>query len=136
MDTATHYHMDKLWAKLVAHYAQHRCLKCGQVGDDAHHWFYSRSIHKHRWNINNGVFLCRICHQEAERDREGMFKVVEKNAPTKWAWSQKLPPLRSEPINPMAIRCLYASLKRTAVELGVIAKKPINVSKLICRFPK
>jgi hypothetical protein len=58
--------LDKYWRWAIQHKYQGRCAVCFKPAVDAHHvvkrsqnWFL-------RWDIENGVALCRECHSQAE----------------------------------------------------------------------
>ncbi len=110
---------DRAWSALVRHYAMHRCFVCGKMADDAHHWWFIRSIKKYRWNIKNGVALCRICHQKIELDPRPLYDAIKERDPEKWEWAMQVPPLRQEPIANEAIWFLAKSLQRTARKEGI-----------------
>lgn len=52
---------DSLWAWAVKVRAKGMCEQCGKPGSDAHH-MKSRKSHLLRWDLRNGVFLCKGCH--------------------------------------------------------------------------
>jgi len=92
---------DKLWGKICAWTFNQRCALCGATGCDPHHWFYKRSNLKYRWEVNNGVYLCRICHNEVTtvEGREKLHALIkDKYADTYWKWAMSCPPYRPEPI--------------------------------------
>ncbi len=59
--------MDALWSKRVLERDFHRCQFCFKAGTDPHHIFSRKNLST-RWDINNGVCLCRECHDEAHRN--------------------------------------------------------------------
>jgi len=116
------HRLDRLWSALVAHYADQRCLMCGRNGCDPHHWLYSRRIHKFRWHIKNGVYLCRQCHQATHRSGEKLLLAIQENLPEHWAWLQEKTPMVSEPITIDGLMFLMESLEKTVGELGITLK--------------
>jgi hypothetical protein len=58
---------DKIWSESVAYRAKMVCEICGSLGCDAHHLFKRRYI-KTRWDIDNGIWLCRREHIWAENN--------------------------------------------------------------------
>jgi len=55
---------DELWSKLIRQRAGNKCEYCGKSDGkiDAHH-ILSRRHFSVRWNLENGVALCRYHHQ-------------------------------------------------------------------------
>lgn len=112
---------DRLWHLLVAHKFQHRCILCGQPGTDPHHWRYIRSILRYRWVLENGVYMCRVCHNETEQEFKNrrLYTVVRRDYPDLWVWGDGQPPLNSEPISTARIQSVLASLQHIAEQTGV-----------------
>jgi len=56
---------DKLWGEIIR--SKGKCEICGrQEGKlDPHHLFVSRACKHTRWNLNNGICICFICHRQA-----------------------------------------------------------------------
>jgi hypothetical protein len=67
--------LDALWRVLVKDRDEHRCQYNGCInpGTDAHHIF-GRG-HSVRWDLDNGITLCRSCHDYA-RDHKENFNAV------------------------------------------------------------
>ena len=58
--------LDHIWARIVKMGAGHRCERCGAADVpwnalEAHHVF-GRRLKSVRWDLANGVALCRQCH--------------------------------------------------------------------------
>jgi len=72
----------KKWAKKVKQRDNYTCQKCGYVGKEveAHHlkkWHENIEL---RYNINNGITLCRKCHSEAHKEiKNFILKGVERS---------------------------------------------------------
>jgi len=110
---------DKLWSRLIARSFNYRCAVTGTPGGDAHHWNYPRSILQHRWTLENGVYLNRIVHNEAEQDHVPLYLKIKTDYPHLWSWYLNQPPLVSRPISTWQIKDILAGLQHTADQLGV-----------------
>ena len=64
MKTSLIKNNDRLWSKIVKAKAGHKCELCGIEDDSliAHHWVVSRKSKINRWNTDNGLCLCWMCH--------------------------------------------------------------------------
>jgi hypothetical protein len=83
---------DKLWSLLVRYSFNHRCVLCGKHGTDAHHWRFGRSFLKYRWEINNGVCLCRAHHSQIEvskTTKARLLTVMQTRFPANYAVMMK-----------------------------------------------
>jgi hypothetical protein len=58
--------LDTLWSKRVMERDFYRCQYCFRAGTDPHHIFSRKNLST-RWDINNGICLCRECHDDAHR---------------------------------------------------------------------
>ena len=110
---------DHLCSLLTAHGFLHRCIMCGLPGSDTHHWRYIRSILVYRWDLENLVYMCRVCHNEAERNHMPLYLKIKADYPRLWNWYLIQPPLVSRPISTWQIKDILAGLQRTADALGV-----------------
>lgn len=54
--------LDNLWQKAVKKRDNGRCRICYDIATDAHH-LVSRRNKSTRWDINNGIAVCRLCHR-------------------------------------------------------------------------
>lgn len=68
--------LDSLWSKAIKA-RDGICQICGAVGGDPHHSLVKRRANKTRWNLLNGILLCRKCHIEVEN---GKLKTEIQNA--------------------------------------------------------
>lgn len=55
---------DELWRYAVVKKWGQDCEVCGKIGVDVHHFFPRNQFGILRFNINNGIVLCRGCHFE------------------------------------------------------------------------
>jgi hypothetical protein len=112
---------DRIWHLLVAHGMLHRCIVCGKPGTDPHHWRYIRSILQYRWSLENGVYMCRLCHNGVEQRivLAKLYEIIKEHFPQLWAWGDSRPPLKSEPVRTSGIEETLARLKNTASKLGI-----------------
>jgi hypothetical protein len=112
---------DRLWHLLVAHAFRHRCIMCGLPGTDPHHWCYIRSILQYRWTLENGVYMCRLCHNAAEQDpgHSRLYLKIQQSYPHLWRWKERQPPLVSRPISTWQITGILANMHITADTAGV-----------------
>ena len=113
---------DKLWSRLVAHGFRHRCIACGQPGIDSHHWLYRRSVHQYRWVLENGIYMCRLCHNavvQEEGFRYRLRKKIETDYPHLDKWARSRPLLVSRPLPTPWIEERVADMKHTAEILGI-----------------
>ena len=117
---------DSLWSKLICNEFGGRCIACGGPAEDAHHWKFGRSIRKYRWNLNNGVWMCREDHSHLDSWRYGskFGSIVMMNCPEKWVWGENLPPLKVEPFGHYKIQCQYEFLKAEALRVGLLKGEP------------
>jgi len=68
--------LDDLWSRKVKERDGHQCRYngCCNPGVDSHHIF-SRRHQATRWDLDNGITLCRECHDFA-RDHQENFNAV------------------------------------------------------------
>lgn len=72
----------KEWRKKVFERDNHTCQECGKVGGylEPHHIFPIRSDKENLFNTNNGITLCRPCHQKTiwkeSNYQEKYYKIV------------------------------------------------------------
>lgn len=59
------------WRKEVFERDKFMCLKCGQIGGqlNAHHLKSYKKYKKLRYEINNGITLCKKCHKEIHKKK-------------------------------------------------------------------
>lgn len=55
------YEADAFWSQAVLARDGHRCQLCGAPADDAHHIIH-RARMSVRYDLGNGISLCRRCH--------------------------------------------------------------------------
>jgi hypothetical protein len=65
MNMNVKYLKDKGWSIAVGYLAKNACELCGAEGCDAHH-VIKRSYLKTKYDVENGIFFCRNCHNWAE----------------------------------------------------------------------
>jgi 5-methylcytosine-specific restriction endonuclease McrA len=69
----TRKQLDDLWAIKVKDRDFHRCHLCYHKGTDAHHIFEKARGDSVRWDLNNGITLCRECHAWVHNGGESSF---------------------------------------------------------------
>jgi hypothetical protein len=127
---------DRVWHKLVAYQFNQRCALCGKPGTDPHHWWFIRSIQQYRWDINNGVYLCRKCHGETEREPDKLLDFIGERYPIMWTWAQTRPPLESHRVSEGHVWDVYMELQRVAIGLGIISKTATYMPRYFIREKK
>lgn len=57
---------DREWSAVVGAMAGFRCQKCGKpaVGNGAAHHIIPRRFKAARFSLDNGIWLCRVCHTD------------------------------------------------------------------------
>ena len=60
-------YLDSLWSKAVKTYYNGRCGLCKREADESHHIVHRGANWALRWDINNGIALCKKCHSEADK---------------------------------------------------------------------
>lgn len=70
---------DWLWAALIKR-RDPRCVVCGRTATDAHHVLLRR-YWCYRYDLDNGVGLCRVCHDRAHHNRTWLHQQLECNRP-------------------------------------------------------
>lgn len=64
-DFYQHTEKYKRWKKSVLHKYQYTCQSCGDKNDLECHHLYSKAHYPiYRTTVENGIVLCRLCHQE------------------------------------------------------------------------
>lgn len=53
---------DNLWRKIILKRARGRCEVCGARAIQAHHYYRKGGYGHLRYDLNNGIALCRPCH--------------------------------------------------------------------------
>ena len=66
--------MDK-WKHAILERANYRCEHCGREGTDAHHIKGRNAFPGVKYDLRNGVCLCRMCHSLIHNDVEFKWKV-------------------------------------------------------------
>jgi len=110
---------DSLWSKLICNEFKGRCMICGRIGSDAHHWAFGRSIRKYRWHLMNGVWLCRQDHEYSEMEAAMFMVALGMNCRERMAWRDSLPTLVVEPFPNYKIQKNYDFLKEKALSVGI-----------------
>jgi len=105
---------DKLWGRIIAYDFNQRCMFCGNVATDPHHWAFGRSTLMYRWNIMNGVYMCRKCHDDAGRFPSLTKARIQELSSVHYVWFSGLPPLEVKPMPDMDIRDIYVGLRSHA----------------------
>ena len=61
------------WRNAVLHRDGNQCVKCGARHRlEAHHILRWATHPEERFNVDNGVTLCTVCHREEHRRKEGV----------------------------------------------------------------
>jgi 5-methylcytosine-specific restriction endonuclease McrA len=70
--------LDKAWSLAVKTRDKFRCRVCLGEGTDAHHIIHRGQNYGMKWDIENGVCLCRKCHDRADtlNGRKEIMKLV------------------------------------------------------------
>ena len=70
--------LDKAWSLAVKTRDKFRCRLCLGEGTDAHHICHRGQNYGLRWDIENGITLCRTCHDKADtlNGRKEIMKLV------------------------------------------------------------
>ena len=70
--------LDKAWSLAVKTRDKFRCRVCLGEGTDAHHICHRGQNYGLRWDIENGITLCRTCHDKADtlNGRKEIMKLV------------------------------------------------------------
>jgi len=58
--------LDKAWSQAVKSRDRYRCRLCLGEGTDAHHIIHRGQNYGMKWDIENGITLCRSCHDKAD----------------------------------------------------------------------
>ena len=60
---------DAYWARTVMERDNHTCRQCGRGGENlcAHHIVAKAQGLKFRWDIDNGITVCHVCHDRIHR---------------------------------------------------------------------
>ena len=71
--------LDKAWSLAVKTRDKFRCRVCLREGTDAHHIIHRGQNYGMKWDIENGVCLCRKCHDRADtlNGRKEIMKLVD-----------------------------------------------------------
>ena len=92
---------------------------CGRPGTDAHHWCIHRASLKYRWNILNGVYMCRACHDNVKQDNESLYEKILTHHRALWLWSKSLLPVKPAPVTTEYIRNELHKLTAIADNFGI-----------------
>lgn len=76
--------MDTTWSKRVLERDFYRCQWCFRAGTDPHHIIYKSQSQATRWDIDNGICLCRECHDEAHKNPERFRRDMMRNMGIKY----------------------------------------------------
>ena len=70
--------LDKAWSLAVKTRDKFRCRVCLGEGTDAHHVIHRGQNYGMKWDIENGITLCRKCHDRADtlNGRNEIIKLV------------------------------------------------------------
>lgn len=113
---------DQLWRRIIAYEFSSRCIICKRMGTDSHHWMFGRSVLKHRWTINNGVYVCRECHQKAERFPRVYRKQILMLNKARREWYESLPALQVEPMLTQMIQEERQTLRDYSQEHNILTE--------------
>jgi len=120
---------DILWHRLVAYQFNQRCAMCGRPGTDPHHWWFGRSALQYRWDINNGIYLCRKCHDEVKTKPDKVLDMIAERYPVLWAWSQTRPPLVHRCVSEGHVWDVYNELLTVTARLGISTPPKVYMPK-------
>ena len=72
--------LDKAWSLAVKTRDKFRCRVCLGEGTDAHHVIHRGQNYGMKWDIENGITLCRKCHDRADtfNGRNEIMKLINK----------------------------------------------------------
>jgi hypothetical protein len=73
-------YLDQLWSKAVNARYNGICPVCGRKGCHAHHIFPRRK-RVLRWDINNGIYLCPVCHDLAHKQQSKFYRLTDNIIP-------------------------------------------------------
>lgn len=87
--------LDALWRCVIGRVWGHKCAHCtSRFNLDAHH-LISRGKRHYRWEVANGILLCRICHESVRSHRVNFDEWLRTAYPKTYEWKQaQLPPKR------------------------------------------
>ena len=109
---------DVLWAKIIKERAGNKCEACGKTAYLNSHHIYSRSNHRMRHNLKNGVCLCAGCHTFSstfsahKTPAEFMDWIRIKRGE---AWYKELKEAKNEPPSPITLQTyqnIFEALKQ------------------------
>ena len=66
---------DKLWSDIIHEKYNHRCAFCGETFALAAHHIRSRRFSSTRWEVSNGVLVCRKHHFCSHNDPEAFRRL-------------------------------------------------------------
>lgn len=73
--------LDNLWRDIIKTRANKKCERCSRTEELHSHHIIKRTYWPTRWDLDNGICLCAICHKIAH-DNEEIFKLwVAKKRP-------------------------------------------------------
>ena len=76
---------DRLWQRVIRKLWRGRCAICGQPGSEGHHLIKRRHM-QFRHDPDNGVYLCRHHHDQAETRQRAFLKELERTNPEIVGW--------------------------------------------------
>ncbi|HNZ28160.1 MAG TPA: HNH endonuclease [Spirochaetota bacterium] len=70
----------KKWSESVKHRDNYKCQECGgKENIQAHHVKEYSKYENIRYDINNGITLCKKCHYEKHRNMQRLKEITNKN---------------------------------------------------------
>ena len=91
---------DKLWSLAVKIDWDHRCAVCGHRGNLNSHHLVPRQHTATRYDLHNGICLCRRCHQfcpdvSPHQNAAGFIVWLEQHIPSRYHWLMNVTEERS-----------------------------------------
>ena len=104
--------------KLIRELYQYRCFMCDGVGTDVHHWAFKRNVLMFKHDPRNALFLCRMDHDDADRDNNKLIE--EKLSMTDTGklmllWRDKMMPIANTQIGYIEYEKRLATLRRARI---------------------
>lgn len=78
--------IDLLWSKCVRKETGPYCIRCGKLGNEAHHIYPRSRFPEHKYDADFGVCSCGLCHPILDRNKpEVTLAMVERRFPDRAA---------------------------------------------------
>ena len=92
-----HNEADKLWAEVVMRRHDNKCFVCGKQAISAHHFIPKQQSAFLRYDLENGIPLCRSCHFQIHWKSDPIFPLIIAFKKGK-AWVEYLAQRKHKPI--------------------------------------